>query len=124
MRLDYRSPEYFVITAGSISIVLTIAARRIDRSLSSLSPGYFALVMATGVVPIGLAEAGLGRASRTMLILAMAAYTVLSVLYVARWVRFPNQVRKHQRAGSGFRILHRRCRHQCARRRSVGNDTV
>jgi len=57
-------------------------------ALEQLSPGYFALVMATGIVSIGLHEAGREVLSRALLVIAAIAYPVLWVLFVWRAVRF------------------------------------
>ncbi|MGF3056650.1 tellurite resistance/C4-dicarboxylate transporter family protein [Microbacterium sp. YY-01] len=59
-------------------------------SLRHLSPGYFACVMATGIVSIGLREIGLPVASTVLLGLATFAYVALWVLYGVRAVKYPD----------------------------------
>lgn len=66
-------------------------------ALADLSPGYFALVMATGIVGIGLAEAGARPVAGVLLVLAALAYAVLAVLYVLRWVHHRERVRRDLR---------------------------
>ncbi|QUY62081.1 Putative C4-dicarboxylate transporter/malic acid transport protein [Gulosibacter molinativorax] len=65
---------------------------RADRAVKALSPGYFALVMATGIVSIGLTEAGFDWPGRALLVLAAIAYVVLAALYSIRWFRYPAEV--------------------------------
>lgn len=60
----------------------------VRRAVEQLSPGYFALVMATGIVSIGLDTVGLASASVVLLALAVTSYAVLWVLYVWRAVAF------------------------------------
>jgi tellurite resistance protein TehA-like permease len=58
-------------------------------AVAGLAPGYFALVMATGIVSVGLRDAGLPTASAALLWVAAVAYAVLLVLTVLRAARFP-----------------------------------
>lgn len=58
------------------------------EAVAGLSPGYFALVMATGIVSVGLRDAGLTAASAALLLVAAVAYVVLIVLNVLRALRF------------------------------------
>lgn len=67
--------------------------RRFDHALAGLSPGYFALVMATGIVGIGLDAVGVVWAAVLLKGIALVAYVVLVVLYVARWFRHRDRVR-------------------------------
>lgn len=57
-----------------------------DAALRSLSPGYFALVMGTGIVSVGLHEVGFEPLSLVLLAIAAVSYAVLWVLYVWRAV--------------------------------------
>ena len=54
--------------------------------IEHLSPGYFALVMATGIVSIGLDLGGIVVLSRVLLWLTAASFVVLWVLYIWRAV--------------------------------------
>lgn len=62
-------------------------AERADSAISGLSPGYFALVMATGILSVALHEAGLLGASQVALAVAVGAYLVLAGLFVTRAIR-------------------------------------
>ena len=55
-------------------------------ALKLLSPGYFALVMGTGIVSVGLHLVGFNMLSNALLWIAGACYVVLWVLYVWRAV--------------------------------------
>ncbi|OMG59190.1 tellurite resistance protein permease [Tessaracoccus sp. ZS01] len=57
-----------------------------SEALEHLSPGYFALVMGTGIVSIGLHEIGVEPLSMALLVIAAISYVVLWVLYVWRAV--------------------------------------
>ena len=56
--------------------------------LENLSPGYFALTMGTGIVSIGLHEAGWDLLSGILLAFAVLSYAVLWVLYIWRAIAF------------------------------------
>jgi tellurite resistance protein TehA-like permease len=58
--------------------------RRLGRAIEGLTPGYFALVMATGIVSIGAELEGLGAISDPLLVLCVAEFVVLLGLTVAR----------------------------------------
>lgn len=57
-----------------------------SNALKRLSPGYFALVMGTGIVSVGLHLVGFNMLSNALLWIAGACYVVLWVLYVWRAV--------------------------------------
>lgn len=57
-----------------------------------LPPGYFALVMATGIISLGLELEGFHASSNLLLAIATVAYAVLLVLTVWRAVGFPRDV--------------------------------
>ncbi|MGY5766331.1 tellurite resistance/C4-dicarboxylate transporter family protein [Brachybacterium sp. DNPG3] len=73
-------------------------ARRIDDAIADLPPGSFALVMATGIVGIGVREAGIPVLWRILLVIALVAYAVLLVLSALRLVRHPERVRADLRS--------------------------
>lgn len=54
--------------------------------IAKLSPGYFALVMGTGIVSMGLHIVGVDVLSEALLVIAAIAYVVLWVLYIWRAV--------------------------------------
>lgn len=78
-------------------------------ALSRLSPGYFALVMGTGIVSIGLNAVGLEWLSRALLVIASLAYLVLWVLFVWRAIahraHMLHDLRDPERAFAFFTIV-------------------
>jgi tellurite resistance protein TehA-like permease len=73
--------------------------------IATLFPGYFALVMATGIVAIAAQLRGFGAIAAVLLVIAAIAYVVLWVLTGARVARYPSRfvadLTSHQR-GAGF----------------------
>lgn len=63
-----------------------------DR-IEHLDPGYFALVMATGIVSVGLDITGHQILSRVLLGVTGAGFVALLAAYLARLVLFPTAVR-------------------------------
>ena len=76
--------------------------------IATLFPGYFALVMATGIVSIACQLLGHPRTARLLLCANLVFYAVLVVLTVARAIGFPRRLLAdlgdHAR-GSGFFTL-------------------
>ncbi|MGP9746698.1 tellurite resistance/C4-dicarboxylate transporter family protein [Brachybacterium sp. AOP29-B2-41] len=68
-------------------------AVRAEQALAGLAPGYFALVMGTGIVSMGLRMVGADEAALVLLILAALAGAVLAALYVLRWLRHRDRMR-------------------------------
>jgi tellurite resistance protein TehA-like permease len=64
------------------------------RSVATLDPGYFALVMASGIVSIGTSLLGYQTLSRVTLAVTVAAFVVLSFAYAARAVWFWPSMRR------------------------------
>jgi tellurite resistance protein TehA-like permease len=58
-------------------------------AIATLFPGYFALVMATGIISIAARQQGIGWLARTLFVVAVGSFTVLAVLLAIRLVRFP-----------------------------------
>ncbi|AQS72670.1 tellurite resistance/C4-dicarboxylate transporter family protein [Corynebacterium ammoniagenes] len=69
----------------------------LSSALERLSPGYFALVMATGIVSVGLYLVGFMRLSTVLLWITAAAYVVLWGLYIWRAVRHRQAMRRDLR---------------------------
>ncbi|WP_036283546.1 tellurite resistance/C4-dicarboxylate transporter family protein [Microbacterium luticocti] len=65
---------------------------RADAGVAALTPGYFALVMATGIVSIGMRTNHWVAASVVLLVLAAVAYVVLVALNIVRAVRHRAQL--------------------------------
>ena len=82
--------------------------RRIASGVAGLFPGYFALVMATGIVSIATKLLALGWPAEPLLWINVIAYATLSALFVARLLVYPTRVfddlRDHGR-GAGFFTL-------------------
>lgn len=75
-----------------MSISAPTASQRMDSGLKTLNPGYFALVMATGIVSVGLYMNGWYAPSALLLIIALVAYVILVVLYVMRFFKHRKQM--------------------------------
>ncbi len=82
--------------------------RTLADAIASLFPGYFALVMATGIVSIAAKLSGLPSFGKALFWVNVAAYAVLTLLLVARLAAYPKRVlddlRDHGR-GPGFFTL-------------------
>ena len=65
----------------------------VASAVETLDPGYFALVMATGIVSVGVRSHGLATFSASLLWLTAAAYALLVVLTVVRAAMFPAALR-------------------------------
>lgn len=64
------------------------AAEQREGGLADLFPGYFALVMATGIIAVGAWQQGVGWLAHALLWITAGSYVVLWVLYVARLARY------------------------------------
>jgi tellurite resistance protein TehA-like permease len=77
--------------------------------LRDFFPGYFALVMATGIVAIAARELGHEATAWPLFVVSLAAYPVLWVLLVVRTIRFPGAViadlASHQRGPTFLTII-------------------
>lgn len=65
--------------------------KRMFAGLSDLSPAYFGMVMATGIVSLAADLLGMPGTARTLFQLNIVIYAVLWPLTVLRMVRFPRQ---------------------------------
>ena len=73
--------------------------------IERLHPAYFALVMATGIVSIAAFLTGFEPVALSLVVLNVAAYLVLVVLFLVRAVRFPRAMKSdltHHGRGVGF----------------------
>lgn len=79
--------------------------RRIAEGIEHLFPGYFALVMATGIVSVAADVSGMPRVARALLAINIAAYAVLALMLLVRLTTYFGRVlddlRDHAR-GPGF----------------------
>lgn len=65
----------------------------IGKAAANLFPGYFALVMATGIISVAAHLLGMSLPARAMLVVNLVAYPVLCALTLIRLVRFFPRVR-------------------------------
>jgi tellurite resistance protein TehA-like permease len=67
-------------------------ARRLADGVAQLFPGYFALVMATGIVSIAAHTLAMPRIATALLVVNVAAFACLSLMLLARLVFFFRRV--------------------------------
>ena len=67
---------------------------RVREAVAWLTPGYFALVMASGIISVGLSLEGFATLSRVLLGVTVLAYAVLVVLFAWRIARYRHTVRE------------------------------
>jgi tellurite resistance protein TehA-like permease len=84
--------------AGVAAAGQTRSLGRAATAIRDLNPGYFAFVMATGIISTGTFLLGPAWLSRTLLAVAVAGLVVLSVALVIRLVRFRPSVVADARA--------------------------
>lgn len=88
-------------------------SRALLKAAEELFPGYFALVMATGVVSMACQLLAIPFFPEALLVVNWAAYAILCVLTVLRIVRFPARIAEdlsnHQRAPGFFTIVAGTC---------------
>ncbi|HEX6918293.1 MAG TPA: tellurite resistance/C4-dicarboxylate transporter family protein [Phycicoccus sp.] len=70
------------------------AGARVREAVTWLTPGYFALVMASGIISVGLSLEGFATLSRVLLGVTVLAYAVLVVLFAWRIARYRHTVRE------------------------------
>ncbi|MFV0251871.1 MAG: tellurite resistance/C4-dicarboxylate transporter family protein [Beutenbergiaceae bacterium] len=63
-------------------------AARVNDSIRTLTPGYFALVMASGIVSVALQQRGWMAISYVLFAIAGLAYIVLVALSIVRFIRY------------------------------------
>jgi tellurite resistance protein TehA-like permease len=76
--------------------------------IATLFPGYFALVMATGILAIGSLQQEVDWLAETLYAVAAVAFVVLAALSIARLVRFPARLADdltHHATGFSFLTL-------------------
>jgi tellurite resistance protein TehA-like permease len=71
-----------------------LPAGLLARAIATLDPGYFAVVMASGIVSIGTSLLGFQTLSRVTLAVTVAAFIVLTFAYAARAVWFGSWMRR------------------------------
>lgn len=68
-----------------------LPGRRMQSGLAGMSPAYFGMVMATGILSIAANLLGMPRLAHALFLLNLLIYAVLWLLAVLRIVRFPRQ---------------------------------
>lgn len=84
---------------------MTNVGHRFAHALEGLAPGYFALVMATGILSVGMHLEEVGVLSDVLLGVCAAAFVTLAVLTVSRFLLYPAAVVEDftdPRRGFGF----------------------
>ena len=75
-------------------------------AIATLFPGYFALVMATGIIAIGAYQQNLHLVANVLFAIALVGFVVLAVLTVARLIRYPRLlIRDLTQHSTGFSFL-------------------
>jgi tellurite resistance protein TehA-like permease len=82
-----------VLTAASTHMEPSGPGGRVRVAVRTLNPGYFALVMATGIVSIAMMDHGVQPVSVVLLWLTSIEYTVLVVAYLWRLAVFRTEMR-------------------------------
>ncbi len=85
MSRGYTKPDLTATdaTAGYRGLVVALNA-----GIRDLSPGYFALVMATGIMSIALGDLGMFTLGQLLFAVNTAAYVIVGLLYLVRATRF------------------------------------
>jgi tellurite resistance protein TehA-like permease len=78
-------------TAGSVPDTF---GSRVAESVQTLTPGYFALPMAAGIISVGLELEGFHAFSAALLAICAVSYVTILVLSLVRLARFPADMRR------------------------------
>lgn len=73
---------------GNVARMRPSATERVRCAVRGLNPGYFALVMASGILSVGMHLAGFAALSQVLAVVCVLAYVVLVVLTGWRLVGF------------------------------------
>lgn len=87
---------------------MTTESGGLRGAVAGLFPGYFALVMATGIIALGAEQLNLDIAADALWFVALAAFVVLVVLSALRVAWFPKAILSdltHHRTGFAFLTL-------------------
>lgn len=79
---------------------------RISAMVEKLTPGYFALVMASGIISLGLKLVGVEAISTALFAVSGVAYAVLCVLHGWRFVAFRHGAQQCAGTAGCFRREH------------------
>jgi tellurite resistance protein TehA-like permease len=86
-------PERPADKAGESSAALPVPEKQLARAVATLDPGYFAWVMASGIVSVGTDLLGYRVVSRVVLGVTILAFVIVVLAYAARLVWFRPFVR-------------------------------
>lgn len=67
---------------------------RVAEAVQTLTPGYFALTMASGIISVGLELEGFHALSSALIVICAASYAVILVVSLVRLVRFREDMRR------------------------------
>lgn len=68
-------------------------SQRLGHAVESLTPGYFALPMASGIVSVGMRLEGFDVLSTALLVVCAVSFVVLCVLTICRMIAYPGALR-------------------------------
>jgi tellurite resistance protein TehA-like permease len=74
-------------------VVTTTTTERLGQSVKTLTPGYFALTMASGIVSVGMEIEGFTTLSVVLLVICAASFAVLLALTSWRAISYPGAIR-------------------------------
>ena len=80
-----------MMTNSTTETLEPIPAGRVGAWLATFDPGYFAAVMATGIVSVGAQLLGFSVVSDILLVCTIIAFVVLGTAYITRAIRFPRR---------------------------------
>jgi tellurite resistance protein TehA-like permease len=96
-----------------VAAAARLIAHRTAAAVEHLFPGYFALVMATGIVSIAAWTLGMPRIGWLLLAINLASYACLGVLLAARLLFYPRRalddLRDHSRGPGFFTVVAGTC---------------
>ncbi|HEX6210447.1 MAG TPA: tellurite resistance/C4-dicarboxylate transporter family protein [Methylomirabilota bacterium] len=91
----------------------TPGRQTVGQAVERLFPGYFALVMATGIVSVAAHTTGMPRIGAALVAVNLAAYACLGLLLLARVLLYPGRVlddlRDHSRGPGFFTVVAGTC---------------
>lgn len=95
------------------STELAAARPALSQQIAALFPGYFALVMATGIVSIAAHLLQMALIARALLVVNLVAYPALWLLFLARvwkfWPEVQADITSHARSPGFFTIVAGTC---------------
>ncbi len=80
-------------SSGYPTVMTTTAIERLERSVKTLTPGYFAVTMASGIVSVGMEIEGFTTLSVVLLVVCAASFVVLLALTSWRAISYPGAIR-------------------------------